>query len=220
MPSPTRILTVVTPANSLWLVSLDAALDELGLTSDGGTKDSHVGRMIGQVSAAASTYCNRVFVRQSYRDQFRGVCWLSCGAPLVLSQMPIAVDGDGNLVLTASEDGTAVDAAEWEVNRNAGTLYRLDSSGASSSWSGTVVLVEYDAGFDLIPDDVQAAALRWLTLRHTTQGVQPGTGGLRTDEVPGVQRYDYFQTGGGSGSSAGVPPEISEMLGPYRIWSI
>lgn len=215
MPSPNQISTVITPASSLWLVSLDAALDELGLDADGGTLDSQVGRMIGQVSSAINTYCNRVFVRQSYRDQFRYTCnWLGYGNPLVLSQAPIAVDSDGDLVLTATEDGTAVDTGEWEVNRSTGALYRLDSAGGISSWSGSLIAIDYDAGFDLIPDDVQAAALRWLAMRYSARGRDPY---LRSEEVPGAQRFDYAVS---QMAAAGVPTEISEMLSGYRIWSI
>lgn len=215
MPSPNQISTVITPANSLWLVSLDAALDELGLDADGGTQDSQVGRMIGQVSAAINTHCNRIFVRQSYRDQFRYTCnWLGYGNPLMLSQCPIGVDEDGELALAASEDGAVIDTSEWEVNRNTGSLYRLNSSGTYATWSGSLVSVDYDAGFDLIPDVVQAAALRWLSMRYSARGRDPL---LRSEDVPGVQRFDYFQIGGGS---VGVPPEVTEMLSGYRIWSI
>jgi hypothetical protein len=209
-----RITTVVTPATSNWLVTLDAALDELGLTSDGGTQDSQVGRIIGQVSAAISAYCGRIFVKQSYRDQFRYPCnWLGYGKPLLLSRAPIAVDGDGAAILTATEDGAAVVLAEWEADLSAGMLYRLDSGGSATSWTGSLVVVDYDAGYDLIPEDVQAAALRWLVMRYTARGRDPL---LRSEEVPGAQRFDYQV----SQAPAGVPPDVAEMLGPYRVWSV
>jgi len=215
MPSPHQISTVITPAKSLWLIDLDAALDELGLTSDGGSVDNQVGRMIGQVSAAINNYCNRVFVRQSYRDQFRNFCSASTyGSPLMLSQAPVAADTNGDLVLTVSEDGNAVDTTEWEVFASIGMLYRLNSSGGPASWSGSLIVVDYDAGYDLIPDDVQSAAMRWLSMRYSTRGRDTQ---LKVDEAVGVQRYEYFQVGAGT---IGVPPEISETLSPYRLWVI
>jgi len=215
MPSPTRISTVITPAASNWLVSLDAALDAASLTSDGGAQDSQIGRQIGQVSAAINTYCNRIFVRQSYRDQFRGVCYLGCGKPLVLGQAPIAVDGGGDVVLTATEDGTAVSLAEWEIDRGAGLLSRLDSSGGISSWSGTLIAVDYDAGYDLIPDDVQAAALEWLSARWSTRGRDPA---LRSLTIPDVVAESYFDPT--AASAAGMPSSVKTTLDQYRIWSL
>lgn len=216
MPSPNQITTVITPANSLWLVSLDSALDALGLAADGGTQDSQVGRMIGQVSAAINTYCNRIFVRQSYRSQFRYACnWLGYGSPLVLSQAPIAVDGFGVLVLAASEDGTLVDTTEWQVDRNTGMLYRLDSAGAFSSWSGTLISVDYDAGFDLIPDDVQAAALDWMSGRWNTRGRDPA---LRSLTIPDVVSESYFDPA--AASASGMPSTVRNTLDQYRIWSL
>lgn len=213
MPSPSQISTVITPANSLWLVDLDDALDELGLTSDGGTQDNQVSRMIGQVSAAINNYCNRIFVRQSYRDQFRSVCdWPAYGNPLVLRQAPVAADTNGDLVLTASEDGNAIGTTEWEVASGTGALYRLNSSGGYALWSGSLVVVDYDAGYDVIPDDVQSAAMRWLSMRYSTRGRDTQ---LKVEEEVGVQRYEYFQVGAGT---VGTPPEVSEMLSPYRLW--
>ena len=217
MPSPDQISTVITPAASNWLVSLDDALDELGLTSDGGTQDTQVGRMIGRVSAAISTYCDRVFVRQSYRDQFRYACF-SSGVPLILSQAPIAVDEDGDLVLIASEDGTAVAAAEWEVNRTAGMLYRLDSAAGAAAWSGSLIVVDYDAGFDLIPEDVQAAALEWMGVRWATRGRDPA---LRSLSIPDVVAETYFDpAAASSGAAAGMPSTIRNTLDQYRRISI
>jgi hypothetical protein len=218
MPSPDQISTVIVPAASNWLVSLDDALDELGLTSDGSTQDTQVGRMISRVSAAISTYCDRVFVRQSYRDQFRYAACFDWGKPLMLSQAPIAVDEDGDLVLIVSEDGTAVAAAEWEANRSAGTLYRLDSAAGVSAWSGSLVVVDYDAGFDVIPEDLQAAALEWMGVRWATRGRDPA---LRSLSIPDVVAETYFDpAAASSGAAAGMPSTIRNTLDQYRRISI
>ncbi len=213
MPSPNQISIVTAAASSLWLVTLDAAKDALSVTDD--TQDGLIGRQIGQVSAAINTYCNRVFVRQSYRDQFRYACnWVGYGNPLMLSQAPIALT-DGDLVLVASEDGAAVDTTGWDVDRNTGALYRLNTSGGYSSWAGALVSVDYDAGYDLIPDDVQAAALEWLGARWSTRGRDPA---LRSLTIPDVVSESYFDPT--AASAAGMPSGAKNTLDQYRRWSL
>lgn len=209
-----RISTVVTPADSYWLVDLAAANAELGLTSDsGGPQDEQVERMIGQVSAAINSYCNRVFATQSYRDQYRNVCnWLGWGKPLILSRSPIALD-DGDAILIATVDGTPVEVVEWEADVNVGLLYRLDSGGAPTSWTGSLVIVDYDAGYDVIPDDVQAAALAWLSGRWGSKGRDLS---LRSQQIPGVVTETYMD----AASTSGMPSSIRDMLAPYRILSV
>jgi hypothetical protein len=214
MPSPSRITTVVTPANSFWLVDLDAAKDEFGIDPDDGTQDGIVGRMIAQISAAANSYCGRIFVRQSYRDQFRGACNLGWGRPLILGRSPVAVGGSPSVVvLTATEDDTEVATAEWEVDRESGVLTRLDSGGNVSSWSGSLVTVEYDAGFDLIPEDLQAAMLEWLSGRWNSRGRDPT---LRSIQIPDVVSETYVV----DPTAPAMPSSVKETLDRYRVWAI
>jgi hypothetical protein len=217
MPSPHQISIVTMPAASLALVSLDVAKDALRVTVD--TKDGLIGRQIAQVSAAINTYCNRVFVRQSYRDQFRySTNWLGFGSPLVLVHSPVAVDADGDLVLTVDEDGALVGTTEWSVDRSSGALYRLDSAGGFAAWSGALVTVNYDAGFDIIPDDVQAAALEWLTARWNSYGRDPA---LRSLNIPDVVSETYFDPGATSGAIVGgVPVGVKRTLDQYRVWAL
>lgn len=214
MAPPIRLTTVTEAAESIDLITLAVAKDELGILSGTTTYDTQIERMITQVSSAINSCCNRVFAIQSYRDQFRNTCdWLGYGNPLTLSSAPVAVDGGGLAVLTVTEDGTAVVLAEWQADLGAGFLYRLDSAGSFSSWSGSLIQVDYDAGYAVIPDDVQAAALELLSARWNTKGRDPT---LRSINIPDVVAEAYWV----DPNAPGMPAGVMEKLGPYRIWAI
>jgi hypothetical protein len=62
------ITTVVTPASSHDLTTLDAVKDELPISGNG--SDAILGRYISGASQAVEQYCNRVFVVETVSDQF------------------------------------------------------------------------------------------------------------------------------------------------------
>lgn len=208
MPYPTS--TVIKPAISIGLCSLAAAKDELGLDPADTSQDGIIGRQIQQVSASINSYCGRVFVRQTYRDTFRDTC-RTCG-PLVTRQSPIALEA-GEPVLVITELGSLLAVAEYEVHSETGSLYRLDLNGAATAWTADRVVVDYDAGFDAIPHDLQAACLQWLTARHSMRGRDPM---LRSQTIPDVVAETYWV----DPAAPAVPASVSELLRPYCMWPI
>jgi hypothetical protein len=177
-----RITRVITPAASLALVSVDDAKAALGIDPADTSHDAQLAQQIDAVSMAVNNYCDRVFVVQTYQDQLRNACgrW---GEPLVTRQYPIVVD-DG-VVLDVTQDGTVLAPSAFEVFPEAGALYRLD---AGATAAGAALLVDYTAGFDPIPADVQGATLEWLTARWHSVGRDPA---LRSETIPDVISQVY-----------------------------
>ena len=212
MPSY-RISRVIVPADSYALVTVDQAKEALGISLDDMTQDAAVQAQIEQVSAAVARYCDREFVIQTYRDQLRAVCsWLRYGEPLPTMQKPIA-EAEGVALITVTENGAELDTTAFEVDAERGLLYRLDSSGASAAWIGAAAILDYDAGFDPIPPDVQAATLEWITARWSAQGKDPA---LRSETIPDV----ISQMWSSDASTPSIPAGARELLAPYRIISL
>jgi hypothetical protein len=218
MTAPYRISRVILPATSPALVTIDQAKEALGIPLDDMTRDAAVQAQIDQVSAAVARYCDRQFVVQTYRDQLRAVCsWLRWGEPLPTMQKPIA-EAEGVPLITITENGAELDTLLYEVDAERGLLYRLDGAGAVAAWTGTAATLDYDAGYDPIPPDVQAATLEWVNARWSAQERDPA---LRSETIPDVISQVYGSVGGGdSAEGSSLPPGVRELLAPYRIMSI
>jgi hypothetical protein len=218
MPSSNYQFTrVITPAQSMALISLDQAKDALGIASSDTSQNGILGRQIAQVSAAIQTYCDRIFVRQGYRDQFRYVSnWLDFGEPLRTRQYPIAADQDGLPVVLINEAGIILSVTDWEVFEEAGSLYRLDSAGSISMWTGQSITVDYDGGYDVIPDDIQAAAAEWLGASWVSRGRDPL---IRSETIPDVITQVY-QSASTSTSAFTIPGGCRDLLAKYMAISL
>jgi hypothetical protein len=216
-PNNYQFTRVITPAQSMALISLDQAKDALGIASSDTSQNGILGRQIAQVSAAINTLCDRIFVRQGYRDQFRYVNnWLQFGEPLQTRQYPIALDQDGLPVVIVNEGGVILDVSEWEVFTEAGSLYRLDGMGAISMWTGQTIFVDYDGGYDVIPDDIQAAAVEWLAASWVSRGRDPT---VRSETIPDVITQTY-QSSATNTSAFTVPSGSRDLLLKYMAISL
>jgi Phage gp6-like head-tail connector protein len=218
MPTNPRyqLSRVIVPAESLALVTLDQAKVALGIDPADTSKDALIQQYIDQVSLAIDNYCGRTFVRQTYRDQNRSVCnWLNPGDPLLTRQWPIPLDEGGLPVLTVTEEGTVVDPAQWEVDTETGSLYRLDASAAMYPWTSNLIVIDYDAGYDVIPPDVQGAALEYLMVRWSSAGRDPA---LRSETIPDVISQTYTDTT--IAGATAVPSGVRDWLAPYRRWFV
>lgn len=213
-PAGYTITRVITPAESLALMSLDQAKTALGIDPADTSQDAAIQQEIDAVSAAINQYCDRVFVRQTYRDQIRRVWdWLGQGRPLETRQWPIPLDEGGVPVLTVTEDGTLLDPALWEIEIETGSIYRLDTQAMIYSWTGQVTLIDYDAGYDVIPPDVQGAALEYLTSRWSARGRDPA---LRRETIPDVIQQDWYT----DATTPSMSSTVRDWLAPYRKWVV
>lgn len=98
---------------------------------------------------------------------------------------------------------------DFTIDPGSAQLWRLTSSGYRTRWQLTPLKVTYTAGYVEIPEDLQAAALRWATLRWQAQGRDPS---LRSIDIPGVMTEAYWV----DPNAPGMPSEIEYMLQFYR----
>ena len=213
-----RITRVITPAESLDLITVEQAKAALGIPDTDTSKDAQLAQHITATSRAINNWCDRVFAVQSYQDQIREVygCW---GEPLVTRQYPFVIDSESGLPLVAvTEAGVALDPAMLETDADAGRLYRLDGAGVLQGWASTLIVVAYTAGFDPIPADVQGAALEWVMIRYRSAGRDPY---LRGETIPDLisQTFDSSYGTSSSGGSA-MPPTVCDWLMPYKMWMV
>ena len=213
-----QISRVITPAASFDLVTLDQAKTMLGIDASDTSQDAAIQQNITAVSAAINRYCDRVFVQQVYRDQYRYVCnWLAAGEPLRTRQFPIATDATGLPLATVTSDGAVLDAAMWEADTESGTFYAIDGA-IVDAWTGTTILIDYTGGFDPVPADVQAAALEWVAARYYSVGREPG---LRSETIPDLIEQSWDSAGSAASASATmIPPGVEGLLHTYRIISL
>jgi hypothetical protein len=198
------------------LISVEDAKAALGIEDADTSQDAALTRQIDAISQAINNWCDRVFVVQTYRDQVRNACGYF-GEPLVVRQYPIVVDEAGVPLVAISEDGAALDAAYLEVYPETGAVYRLDAAMAPSAWAVALAVVDYTAGYDPIPADVQGACLEWLTLRWHAVGRDPA---LRSETIPDLITQVYAGDAGAGTSGGAMPAGARDMLAPYKIWTV
>lgn len=149
----------------------------------------------------------------------------------VVSSVTASGDGSGNVTLSAPvtaaiASGTTIGFGLTVVETDGDPLYpmvdftidplscqllRLASDGVSPSRWGTAALtIRYSAGYYEIPDDLQTAALQWITLRWNARGRDLA---LRSIEIPGVLSETYWV----GGDMPGIPREVTDMLSAYAM---
>lgn len=211
-----RITRVVSPADSLDLVTVDQAKAMLGIAPGDTSHDAQIQQHISASSIAINNFCDRIFVVQGYRDQVRNAygCY---GEAFVTRQYPIAVDSESGLPLVAvTEDSAALDPAFMEVQTDNGSIWRLDGSLAAAAWATPLLVVDYTAGFNPIPADVQGACLEWVGIRYGAVGRDPA---IRSETIPDLITQVYGSTSDTSSATA-MPAAVRDYLIPYKIWTV
>ena len=195
---------VVVPASERNLVTLEDLREQLRVRPGDVANDAWLAKVIARASLAAERYCNRVFALQTYQDTFLAGMTGMTGEPMVLSQAP--VDPTSLEVLV---DGGVIAAQDYALEPLAGHLWRTGPPQAWVNAAGQSVV--YDAGFPVIPPDVQQAVLDLCTMENSARGRDPM---LRATESPGLGRQEYW-VGGVPGASL-IPQDIASLLNPYR----
>lgn len=184
-------LTVVTPAQSLSLVSLYEAKIALGLqSSTDEALDEQLEMFIEWSSAEIAALCNRTFARETVIERFDANP--NYNNRIYLSRYPVraitAIDEDGD-ALTLDTD--------YRVDMISGLVTRADNA-----W-GAPVSFSYTGGYDL-PND-SPKALRQAALLMTREAYYATTRGDASVRM--IRHKDssitYFDPNAKSGSSAG-----------------
>jgi hypothetical protein len=146
---------------------------------------AEIERLIGAASGTIARHCNRVFGRRRLRERF----WGTSGA-LIASQSPVME------IHAITVDGAELDPAGYEVDAEAGLLYRLDAAGERCPWYGRRLVVEYSAGWILpgeddrdLPGEVEQACLLVVSDLVAGAGRDPR---LRSESVEGVGAVSWL----------------------------
>ncbi len=200
------MLTVVTPAVSRRLTTVEHARADLGLGATSPTT-AQIERFIDQATAAAERYCRRTFARETVLQTIRG-CDLR--SPVVLERGPVA------LVTSVIWNGDQIDAPGYEID--CGVVYRLSASGSRYDWWGSSLAVQYEAGYVLpgeedadLPADVERAAILLVGAALSTQSRDPL---VKSEDVDGVGSLSFWVPGSKSSLAS---PEAEQLLRPYRL---
>jgi hypothetical protein len=123
--------------------------------------------------------------------------------------------------------GTTIVAADYQIDKGAGLLRRVNEGGTIICWSSGKIVVTYVAGFLTVPEPLKLAAITVLREQWSFAaqgGAAPRDPMVKSEAVDGVSRFEYFaQPGGSSGSMSSVmaiSPSASGMLTPYKYWDI
>lgn len=204
------MLTVVTPADSRRLTTVEHVRMDLGIT-EAEAENSKVERLIDQASAMAERYCRRTFAIETVRETVRG-----CNIDHVmrLERAPAFA------VRSVALNGDAVDPAEYELEGV--SLYRLSAGGVRFAWRGSMLAVDYDAGFvrpggdavegaQDLPADVELAAIRLVGAIFSASSRDQL---IKSEDVDGVGSLSYWVPG----TKSSLPsPEAEALLKPYRV---
>jgi uncharacterized phiE125 gp8 family phage protein len=206
------VVTVVTaaPAADRRLCSLDAVKAELGIS--GADQDSLLDDLRDQASAAAASFCGRVFAEEVVRETWRNRARVD-GA-LVLARHPVSA------VASVTEGGEELIADDYEMDGNSGMLWRL-SGDDRACWPAAKLVVEYTAGWRVpdqtsptLPADVSRAAVLLAASMYHNQGRDRA---LRSESVDGVMSASYLDPRAGAEQ---MPPEVAGLLAPYRLVAV
>lgn len=202
------MLTVVTPAESSALTTLEAVKAELSLSGTG--DDAWLTDTIARAGATIERWCGRVFALETVQETFR----IDRATDLlVLSRWPVAA------VVNVVAGGVGLDADGWELDADNGDLYRLGTADQRKLWPIGKTVVAYSAGFILpgaegrnLPADIEAACIALCVRAFHAKGRDPA---LRSYENPDVESYSFVDPDKLL-TVDGLPADVAERLRPFR----
>lgn len=208
------ISTVVTAATKTDLVTLATVKEDLEIQPGNTSSDAVLTRYIRYASQAIQQYCNRLFAIETIKDEF--FFDPSTWPPktrhnvvgLTLSKHPVTT------VASVIENGQALSGtSDYRIDKDSGLLTRLSPDGLTfRDFSGWPVSVQYEAGFESIPVDVEDACLRMIRARFISRSRDPN---IRSESIPGVRDVSYWVATGSD--AANMTPDVADLLDNYRM---
>lgn len=102
---------------------------------------------------------------------------------LVLSRRPVVE------VLSVTENGNDVAASGYELDAAASILYRMSGACPIRWYCFGNVVVEYSAGYEIVPDDLKYAAIKFVQAELVTGSRDPNLKRLR---IEGVSEREWW----------------------------
>jgi len=186
-------LTVTAPASDLQLLSEEELRVAAGLQPDDTTQDAALAIRGLQVAEALAGACG--IARAGYDPSLaplRGPAPLTLKAETLIQSFRIwqgyqspkllLARWPALEVLSVTVDETALVIDDWVLDIPGASLTRVYGNG-TLSWPYGRVEVEFDAGWDVVPEGLKGYAARMVNLYHSSAGADPSE---RRVEIPGV----------------------------------
>jgi hypothetical protein len=186
-------LTVTAPAADLQLLSQEELRVAAGLEADDASQDAALAIRGLQVAEALAGACG--IAKAGYDPSLaplRGEAPPTLKAETLVQSYRIRNGYDGDKLLLArwpaleiisvTTDTTELLAGDWELDIPGSALLRV-SGNNTVCWPYGRVIVEYDAGYDIIPEGLKGYAARLVGLYHASASADPTE---RRVEIPGV----------------------------------
>lgn len=109
------------------------------------------------------------------------------------------------------ECGSALEDGDYSLNASVGGLTRLHS-GRTIWWpTSSAVIVNYTAGFEVVPDDLKLAAAMALQDAWAVAAADPL---VKRERVEGVSEQEYFFVA----NTGALSQRVRDVLAPFCAW--
>lgn len=201
------MLTVVTPATSTRLTTVERARAMLGFGADENTK---VGMLIDQASDAAATFCRRVFAAETVKESF---VYAPARTGALLDRSPVTQ------VVSVSGDGVTIDPTGYVYDDLIGGLFALNGT-YRHGWRYRLTEITYTAGYTLpsdtpnttwtLPASVERAVILLVGAYRSSLSRDPL---VKSESTDGIGSTSWWVPGSGDK----LPdPEAERLLRPFR----
>lgn len=203
------MFSITTPASSraiLTLAEIKAAVGETGSSNDGAL--TSLGAQISDaISLACGVPSDGVNPPTLFREtivetiRLRDPLWsLALSRRFVYSITSIVVAG------------TTLTTNDYEVDKAAGILRYISSSGCEVEWPTGKTVVTYLAGFSAAPEPLKLAA---TLLTREAWAMSQRDPSIRSESFDGLGSFQY-SSGSLMSQSGGIPPGVADILSSYR----
>lgn len=196
------MLTVTTAATDLTLLTVAERRAAVGVAD--ASRDAELLTLEARVAAAITAAC-KVARNGTVPPTLRLETLTETLRPtverceIILSRRPIVS------VTSITEDGTAVVAADYEIESGAGMLRRL-SGDEPTIWAAAKIVVVYVAGWATVPEELKLAAAKFMQAE-----IQQGTRDpmLKSKTTEGVSSYEWWVD---PTNDSVIPAEVMDIL--------
>lgn len=211
---PRVITTVLTAATGRDLDLVDLATVKTILNVADNKTDAYLRLVISWCSAEIKSYCNRVLVPETLKDEFwpfrDAIPLVVPGGiePLQLSRWPIITSG----VTEVLENSIAlVYGTDYRVDYERGQLTRIDANLYTRKWPALTLSVTFQAGFSPMDPPIVDAVTRMVGSRWRERDRDPY---LKQLNVVGVSEKQWWIPAGPTGN---MTPDVEDILDNYRM---
>lgn len=205
------MITIASPNTDRSLLTLAEIRVAAGLGASDNSKDATLVPLGAYVAASITSACKVAksgIIPPTLRLETVSETFLfnTLTKSLVLSRKPVTA------VASVTVDDSLLSDVDYETDTASGIIYRTTTAGTSPRdpwgwWATGSTVVEYTAGYAIVPDDLKYAAIKFIQSEVTTGSRDPNLKRLRID---GVSEREWWVSDKPVTSS--LPGEVMDIL--------